>query len=62
MFTTLPGAVGGAASDSVVLALGLSTVPHVSLLRLRWCYMGVLCYVVIPFKQFSLEAHTFGTS
>ena len=47
MFTTLPGAVGGAVSESVVLAVSVGAFPHMSLFGLWWCWMVSLCLVFV---------------
>ena len=46
MFTTLPGAVGGAVSDSVVLAVIAGALPHMLLFGLWWCWMLDMCLSV----------------
>ena len=46
MFTTLPDAVGGAVSDSVVLAVSVGALLHMSLFRSWWCWMLDMCLSV----------------
>ena len=46
MFTTLQGAVGGAVSDSVVLAVSVGVLPHMSLFRSWWRWMLDMCLAV----------------
>ena len=49
MFTTLPGAVEGVVSDSIVLhvlAVSVGALPHISLFGSRWCWTLDMCLAV----------------